>query len=142
VLAGADLQRVRETRAADGRGRHTTSSRRLVPLETGGLILDTPGMRELQPWNAAVALDAAVEGIDDLAARCRFRDCAHGAEPGCAVRAALEEGALDPLRVASREKLLREARYAERKNDAALRREETQRWKRIHKEMRRMYRNR
>jgi len=136
-LAGAELQRVRATRHGDGRGRHTTTSRRLVPLDSGGLLLDTPGMRELQPWAAGSALAASFSDIDDLAARCRFRDCGHRTEPGCAVRAALEDGTLDPLRLASREKLAREARDFEIRHDARLRRERNLEWRRVHREMRR-----
>ena len=136
-LAGAALQQVREVREADDRGRHATTSRRLVLLDQGGLVLDTPGMRELVPWDAGAGLDDTFPEIEELGRGCRFRDCAHAVEPGCAVRAALEDGTLDRASVANREKLLREARYTARKNDAALRREETLKWKRVHKELRR-----
>ncbi len=138
-IAGAELQRVRATREADGRGRHTTTSRRLVLLDGGGLLLDTPGMRELAPWEAGAGLNETFSDIEDLAGGCRFRDCSHGVEPGCAVRAALDDGTLDRSRFASREKLLREARHTAMKHDAALKREETLRWKRVHREMRRAY---
>lgn len=138
-IAGAELQRVRATREADGRGRHTTTSRRLVLLEGGGLLLDTPGMRELAPWDAGAGLDETFSDIEGLARGCRFRDCSHGLEPGCAVRAALDDGTLDRARFASRERLLREARHTAMKHDVALKRQETLRWKRAHREMRRAH---
>ena len=141
-LAGSELQPVREVRASDDRGRHTTTSRRIVPLDGGGLLLDTPGMRELVPWEGENALDAAFPEIDALARGCRFRDCGHGVEPGCAVHAALADGTLDRARFASREKLLREARHTAMKHDAVLKREETRRWKKVHQELRRMNRSR
>lgn len=135
-LVGASLQAVRDVRASDDRGRHATTSRRLVPLDGGGLLLDTPGMRELVPWDGESGLDATFPDIEDLALGCRFRDCAHGVEPGCAVHAALEGGTLERARFESREKLLREARHTAMKHDAALRRQETMKWKRVHKELR------
>jgi ribosome biogenesis GTPase len=136
-LAGAELQRVRATSETDGRGRHTTTGRRLVPLDLGGLLLDTPGMRELAPWDPGEALRESFSEIEELARACRFRDCEHRTEPGCAVLAAIGEGTLDAGRLASRDKLLREARHAERKHDALARREQSLRWRRIHREVRR-----
>ena len=90
ALVGAELLAVREIRE-DGRGRHTTTHRQLVPLPEGGLVLDTPGMRELQLWDADSGIEAAFQDLESLAGECRFADCAHGREPGCAVRAALVE---------------------------------------------------
>jgi ribosome biogenesis GTPase len=138
-IAGAELQRVRAARETDGRGRHTTTSRRLVLLDGGGLLLDTPGMRELAPWDAGAGLDETFADVEELAEGCRFRDCSHGVEPGCAVRAALDDGTLDRARFASRERLLREARHTAMKHDVALKRQETLRWKRAHREMRRAH---
>jgi ribosome biogenesis GTPase / thiamine phosphate phosphatase len=94
ALAGADVMGVQEIRRADGKGRHTTAYRNLVVLPRGGAVLDTPGIRGVGLLDTADGLDHAFSDIAELAATCRFGDCRHGAEPGCAVRAALEEGAL------------------------------------------------
>src|SRR6185369_4256658 len=93
---------------ADGRGRHTTTHRELVRLESGALLIDTPGMRELQLWSDGDGLASSFADVDTLAERCRFRDCAHGSEPGCAVRAAVEAGSLEAERLESYFKLRRE----------------------------------
>lgn len=135
-LAGHDVMRVQGLRA-DDRGRHTTTSRQLVLLPGGGLLLDTPGMRTLLMWEGEEGLGRAFEDVEVLAAGCRFRDCSHGSEPGCAVQAALESGALDAARFESYEKLRREARHQAMKTDIRLRQEEQRRWRRIHMEYRR-----
>jgi ribosome biogenesis GTPase len=109
---------------SDGRGRHTTSHRELVLLADGGLLLDTPGMRELQLWSAESGLDETFTDVADLAARCRFNDCSHDGEPGCAVRAALADGSLDPERLASYEKLQRELHRLEVRLDKRMQAEE------------------
>jgi ribosome biogenesis GTPase len=101
-LIGIDRQAVGPLREADGRGRHTTARRELIPLPSGALLIDTPGMRELQLWGSArEGLLAVFPEVMEMAAHCRFRDCRHEAEPGCAVHAALEAGALAPKRFAS-----------------------------------------
>lgn len=111
--------------AEEGRGRHTTTSRELVRLPGGALLVDTPGMRELGLWADDDGLDRTFEEIDRLAARCRFPDCAHEGEPGCAVRAAVESGEVDPRRWESYLKLRRELRSLElRKNEKARRQHE------------------
>jgi ribosome biogenesis GTPase / thiamine phosphate phosphatase len=122
ALVGDRVLATREVRE-DGRGRHTTTYRQLVPLPGGGLVIDTPGMRELQLWEASVGLDAAFDDIGELAARCRFTDCAHGKEPGCAVRAALAGGTLDVERFESWRKLQRELERLAQKQDARARSE-------------------
>lgn len=99
-LAGDDVMKVSDIRW-DGKGRHTTTHRRLLPLSTGDWLIDTPGMRELQLWDAGEGLEVAFADVAELAARCRFNDCAHDSEPGCAVKAALSEGTLDPARLES-----------------------------------------
>lgn len=119
-LTGNDLRRVQATRA-DGRGRHTTTRRELIPLPEGGFIIDTPGLRELALWNADLEIERVFDEVAELAGRCRFRDCTHTHEPDCAVRTALEEGGLDPRRYANYQKLQREQRYLEAKQ-AQLRR--------------------
>jgi ribosome biogenesis GTPase len=106
-LLGRDLLATGNLRE-DGRGRHTTTRRELVPVPGGGLLLDTPGMRELQLWDDAGGLQAAFGEIAELAAACHFADCSHESEPGCAVRAALADGRLDRERLASYRKLERE----------------------------------
>jgi ribosome biogenesis GTPase / thiamine phosphate phosphatase len=105
AFLGAARQSVGEVRFADSRGRHTTTRRELVPLTGGGLVLDTPGMRELGMWDADAGLDEAFAEIESLAQSCRFRDCRHVTEPGCAVRAAVAEGRIAANRIESRRKL-------------------------------------
>lgn len=135
-LLGRERQLTAEVRESDSRGRHTTTHRELVPLPQGGALIDNPGMRELQMWAGEESLDAAFEDISSLAAACRFSDCSHAAEPGCAVRAALERGDLDPARWASFEKLRAEVRYHEIRADHNAAAAQKQRWKAIHKAMR------
>jgi ribosome biogenesis GTPase / thiamine phosphate phosphatase len=123
AFAGTDLLRTNELRS-DGRGRHTTTHRELVPLAAGGLLLDTPGMRELQLWTADSGVDETFADVTELAGHCRFNDCSHDGEPGCAVRAALADGSLEPDRLASYEKLQRELRHLEVRLDKRLLSEE------------------
>ncbi|HVJ52949.1 MAG TPA: ribosome small subunit-dependent GTPase A [Aliidongia sp.] len=104
----------------DGKGRHTTTWRSLVQLPDGALVIDNPGIRALQLWDGEDGLDRTFAEIRTLAQSCRFRDCRHEGEPGCAVRAAIEAGDLDPARLENRRKLAREFAFAERKQDKAL----------------------
>lgn len=127
-LLGADAMRAAAVRE-DGRGRHTTTHRRLLPVPGGGALVDTPGMRELQLWDAGDGIDAAFSDIADLARGCRFSDCSHEHEPGCAVRAAIDSGALSPERLASYRKQERELAALARKKDVRLARAEARRWK-------------
>jgi ribosome biogenesis GTPase len=115
ALLGEQRQATRETRADDDRGRHMTSSRELLVLPSGALVIDTPGLRSLALWDES-GLDRVFEDIDALAEGCRFRDCAHGREPGCAVQAAIVAGTLSAARLASRGKLERELRSIERRS--------------------------
>jgi ribosome biogenesis GTPase len=114
-------------RAGDQRGRHTTTARELVPLPTGGVLVDTPGLRAVSLWEADEGMERAFADIEELASDCRFRDCRHEQEPGCAVQRAVDAGTLDPLRLASylrlQEELDRQAVMAE----AANRRERSRR---------------
>jgi ribosome biogenesis GTPase len=132
ALTGEDVQGVGETRLSDGRGRHTTTRRDLFLLPGGALLVDAPGMRELALWDGPG--EAAFSDIGSLASRCRFRDCTHGTEPGCAVRAAVAEGRLDPARLESRRKLLREEAWLARREDAGQARAEKERWKALTRE--------
>ncbi len=118
TLAGDEVAAVREIREDDARGRHTTSRRQLHRMPDGGLVLDTPGMRELGLWDADAGLERSFADIDALAATCRFSDCAHDGEPGCAVAAAITDGDLDVSRFEGWKKLEREARHLERRVDA------------------------
>jgi len=104
-------------REGDDKGRHTTTTRELYLLPSGALLIDTPGMRELALWDAETGLDTTFEDIEALAAECRFSDCLHQREPGCAIRAALQSGALDPSRYAARDKLRREQAHQQRQHD-------------------------
>jgi ribosome biogenesis GTPase len=141
ALAGADVQPTAEVRERDVRGRHTTTARRLVALPGGGAVIDGPGIRELKLWDAD-GIEEVFEEVAAIAARCRFRDCAHEDEPGCAVRAAVEEGRIDPVRLESLQKLEAEARAAEARKGGAAARAEKQRWRAVSREIRRFYRNR
>ena len=131
-LAGGEVLRTGAVRD-DGKGRHTTTHRQLVRLAGGALLIDTPGMRELQLWTADAGLEAAFADVEALAARCRFGDCGHGAEPGCAVRAAVERGALDAERLASWHRLRRELAWLETRQDQAAAARERSRVRTLHK---------
>jgi ribosome biogenesis GTPase len=116
-LLGHDLLRTHEVRAADSRGRHTSTARQLVLLEGGGILIDTPGMRELQLWDSGDALGDAFADIGALGAHCRFRDCRHDREPGCAVTAAAAAGELPASRLDSFRKLAAERDHQARQMD-------------------------
>ena len=131
TLAGEELLATAEIREDDGEGRHTTRHRQLVVLPGGGLVVDTPGMRELQLWETAEGLAETFADVEELATRCRFSDCAHESEPGCAVRAALEDGTLDFERWTSYEKLQRELAHLERRLDKRLQADERKRWAKL-----------
>ncbi|GAB2930432.1 ribosome small subunit-dependent GTPase A [Nonomuraea fastidiosa] len=142
ALAGETVMETQQVRAADGRGRHTTVHRELIPLPGGGLIIDTPGIRRVGLYDIGDGVDRVFSDIDALAAGCRFGDCGHDSEPGCAVLAAVENGDLPERRLHSWRKLQREALWMAARTDARLRKEQQNRWKVIHKEMRRSGRNR
>jgi ribosome biogenesis GTPase len=131
-LAGEERASVSEIREGDARGRHTTTRRQIHLLPEGGLVLDTPGMRELALWDGD-GLEQSFAEIDELAAACRFADCAHDAEPGCAVGAAIKAGTLAVGRLESWRKLQREARHHERQVNVLARNEERRKWKAISK---------
>jgi len=136
-LCGHDVLVTAET-SAGGRGRHTTSHRELVPLPSGALLLDTPGMRELQLWADESALDTTFAEIAELAAECYFSDCSHEHEPRCAVQAALADGTLPAERFTSYRKLQRELRALERRKDARLRAEAKKEVRRFSRSIRKM----
>jgi ribosome biogenesis GTPase len=127
---GDDVMATRETREDDDEGRHTTTHRQLLVLPGGGLVIDTPGLRELQLWDVGSgALEATFSDVEELAGECRFRDCTHTQEPGCAVLGAAEDGSLPWERLHSWRKLQRELHAIAVRHDARLRKEEVRKWK-------------
>jgi ribosome biogenesis GTPase / thiamine phosphate phosphatase len=139
-LLGESLQKVNDVRANDSRGRHTTTTRELFALSGGALLIDTPGLRELQLWDAEEGLAQAFADINLLAGQCRFNDCRHETEPGCAVQAAVQAGTLDLARLENHRKLLREQEFLRRKMEPEVRSQEKQRIKRLTREAREIYR--
>jgi ribosome biogenesis GTPase / thiamine phosphate phosphatase len=129
-IVGTDVMPTRLVHRS-GEGRHMTSHRQLVLLPGGGMIIDTPGLREAQLWQGEEGLGNLFEDIEELALRCRFADCAHHTEPGCAIKAALADGSLDAVRLESYRKLQRELRAIAAKSDARIRIEERRKWKQI-----------
>jgi ribosome biogenesis GTPase / thiamine phosphate phosphatase len=135
-LMGETVQTVQAVRQGDDRGKHTTTHRELMVLPTGGLIIDTPGMRELQIWTGDEGMSGTFADIEELAQQCRFRDCQHQREPGCAVRQALQDGRLDESRFLNYQKLQKELKYMERKQDQREYIAEKEKWKKLTKAMR------
>jgi ribosome biogenesis GTPase / thiamine phosphate phosphatase len=130
VPVGEETMATKETREDDDEGRHTTTHRQLLVLPGGGLVIDTPGLRELQLWDSgSAALDATFADIEELAGDCRFADCTHVHEPECAVLAAVETGELPHERLQSWRKLQRELRAIAMRHDARLRKEEGRKWR-------------
>ncbi|MEU0331889.1 ribosome small subunit-dependent GTPase A [Streptomyces sp. NPDC006193] len=130
ALAGADVMDVRAARDVDGKGRHTTTTRNLLALPSGGVLMDTPGLRGVGMYDAGNGVGQVFAEIEELAGRCRFHDCAHESEPGCAVRAAVADGELPERRLESYRKLVRENQWIVTKSDARLRAEMKNEWKR------------
>jgi ribosome biogenesis GTPase / thiamine phosphate phosphatase len=132
ALLGLDHMSTQQTRDADGKGRHTTTHRELVKLPGGAMLIDTPGMRELGLWNGGSDDSSGVaevfDDVSDLMTRCRFHNCEHETEPGCAVRAAVEDGSLDVERLHSFHKLSRELAFVDRQHDKRLQSEERKKW--------------
>ena len=133
ALAGAPLMTTGEVRDVDGKGRHTTTSRQLVALPSGAVVIDTPGLRGVALAGSEQGLAQAFADVEDLAAACRFADCGHRGEPGCAVQASLDAGDLSPERLDSWRRLQRELAWQARRTDARLQAEERARWKAVHK---------
>jgi ribosome biogenesis GTPase len=144
---GREAMATRETRVDDDEGRHTTSHRELMLLPGGGMVIDTPGIRELQLWagggdGRGDAFEETFADVEELAAACKFNDCGHAGEPGCAVRTALADGSLSRDRYASWQKLQRELRSIAIRADARLRKEERKRWQQRTKDARARTRHR
>jgi ribosome biogenesis GTPase / thiamine phosphate phosphatase len=138
-LMGHAIQEVQDVRESDSRGRHTTTARQIFALPSGALLMDTPGLRGLQLWDAEEGLTQAFADIDALAAQCRFTDCSHKIEPGCAVQAAVNSGTLDLARLENWRKLQREQDFVQRKIDPEARKKEKERIKLLMRKVRRMY---
>jgi ribosome biogenesis GTPase len=140
-LVGRDVQKVREVRAHDHRGVHTTRHRELVILPEGGLLVDTPGMRELQLWDVGEGLSDSFADVETLAAQCRFSDCTHKQEPDCAVRVAVEGGSLDPKRLENYLKMGKELEYLESRQDSRTQLKRKERTRKLMKEYNKIKRN-
>jgi ribosome biogenesis GTPase len=132
-LLGFDRQKIKEVREHDDRGQHTTHHRELILMSNGSMVLDTPGMRELQLWDIEAGVEMTFEEIEAIAAQCYFGDCKHQTEPRCAVREALESGALDAARFENYLKMQRELDYLARRQDQLAQRIEKDRWKKLSK---------
>jgi len=133
ALMGYERQEVSDVRERDRTGRHTTTSRELILLPGGGAVIDTPGMREIQMWAGEDDLESTFEDIANLAGGCRFKDCQHKSEPGCAVKEAIDRGELDIKRFEYYKKLQKEIHYHEARQAGSLRLEERLRWRKIAK---------
>jgi ribosome biogenesis GTPase / thiamine phosphate phosphatase len=138
-LLGEERLATREVRESDHRGRHTTTHRELIPLPGGALLIDTPGMRELQLWTADAGVAEAFDDISTLAAGCYFADCQHDTEPKCAVKTAVENGTLTPERLESFHKLRREQAHLERQQDALAQQAEKKRIRTTMRSVRKLY---
>jgi ribosome biogenesis GTPase / thiamine phosphate phosphatase len=141
LLLGEERFATAEVRASDSRGRHATTRRELVPLPAGGALIDTPGMRELQLWADEASVDRVFDEIAGIASGCRYGDCSHTGEPGCAVEAALAEGSLDPERLASYRQLGAEARRHREMTDRMASLERKRKDKQLHRAIRRYFRD-
>lgn len=135
-LLDEDVQKTREVRASDDRGQHTTTHRELFVLPGGALLIDNPGIRELQLWADEAALEQTFDDITQLSQHCRYSDCAHAEEPGCAVTSAVTTGELPKERLESFRNLQKEIRFLQLRQDESAQRVQKQKWRAIHKEMR------
>ena len=141
-LLGESRLKTQEVRSSDSRGRHTTRHRHLILLPGRGLLIDTPGMRELQVWSATDAVRETFDDIDELAAQCHFTDCRHQGEPRCAVAQAVEEGTLPAERLASFQKLQDEVRHFENRRNVRAQIDEKRKVKTINQSMKKFYKSR
>jgi ribosome biogenesis GTPase len=130
-LLGSEQLKTSAVREYDKRGRHTTTHRELIILPSGGIVIDTPGMREFQAWDNKSGLETTFSDIEELITRCKFTDCAHQSEPGCAIKKALEDGTLDSARYDSYLKLQRELKILQVRKDHRARKIADEKWKQI-----------
>lgn len=138
TLLGEELLRVGDVRERDSKGRHTTTRKQLIQTQEGAIVIDTPGMREFALWLPTDALSESFTDIRELADNCKFNDCKHLSEPGCQIRRAIEEGELDEERYSDYEKLLRELKFSEEKQETRFHNNSKKRWKEISKKIRDM----
>lgn len=141
-LLGRAIQEVQEVRESDSRGRHTTTAREIFALPSGALLMDTPGLRELQLWDADEGISQTFADIESLAAQCRFGNCLHHGEPGCGVQAAIDSGALEVARLENWRKLQRELEFLCRKIHPEAQHNEKRRLKQLMRGVNKMYRDR
>ncbi|WP_244668158.1 ribosome small subunit-dependent GTPase A [Bacillus sp. NTK074B] len=139
LLVGYDVQKTKEIRESDDKGRHTTTHRELFLLENGASIIDTPGMREIQLWQGQEGLSTQYHDIEELALHCRFTDCRHIDEPGCKIQGAIKEGTLSEERLEHFQKLQKEIAYMERRGNKRLESLERKKWKNIGKQRKLKY---
>ncbi len=142
LLAGREIQRVQSVRDSDDRGRHTTTSRQMMLLPEGGIVIDTPGMREIGMWETETGLSKTFHDLKELANECRFRDCRHAGEPGCAVQQAVQDGTLSSERLESYHKLEAEMKYLESKTNSAIRQASKAHAKRASRALKKLYKDR
>ncbi|WP_040772747.1 ribosome small subunit-dependent GTPase A [Nocardia pneumoniae] len=142
ALLGAEIFATNAVRDVDKKGRHTTVHRELRPLPGGGTLIDTPGLRGVGLWDAGEGIEKTFSDIESLAAQCHFGDCAHRAEPGCAVRDAIDNGELTQRRLDSYRKLARENEWMQARTDKRLQAERERAWRDITKQHRKMFRER
>jgi ribosome biogenesis GTPase / thiamine phosphate phosphatase len=135
-LTGSNKQEVQEIRESDDKGKHTTTHREMIQLPEGAVLIDTPGMREVQLWTSEEGISESFADIEEYTSGCRFRDCKHNNEPGCAIIAAIHAGELDENRFSSYKKLQKELAYIDRKVDKKAQSDEKRHWKNISKEIR------
>ncbi len=133
ALAGTEVMATGDVRDVDGKGRHTTTHRELVVLPSGAVVIDTPGLRGVALAGTEEGLAKAFSDVEELAAACRFADCGHAGEPGCAVQASLDAGDLSAERMDSWRRLQRELAWQARRNDARLQAEEKAKWRAVHR---------
>ncbi len=135
-FTGFEKQLVQEIRESDDKGKHTTTHREMVRLPGGAILIDTPGMREIQLWTSEDGITESFADIEEYADACKFRDCSHKNEPGCAVVSAIQEGLLEESRLVSYKKLQKELAFIDRKLDKKAQADEKKHWKNISKEAR------
>jgi ribosome biogenesis GTPase len=140
-LIGREKLQTQEVREDDSRGKHTTTHRELIPLESGGCVIDTPGLREIGLWETDSSIDDTFPDITELAQECKFTDCTHTHEPGCAVQAAIDDGTLEAGRYHNYVKLQKEADYIAAKTDVTKQQERKAREKKLGKEIKAILKN-
>jgi len=140
-ITGVEIQKINSISDANSKGKHTTTKRELIILPDGGLLIDTPGMREFGLWDAEEGLSKTFSGFEELALKCKFKDCTHTHETNCAVVEAVENGSVSKQQYENYIKMRKEIKYLETKHDIFAKLEEKRKWKNIHKEIKRLNKN-